>query len=156
MILVSVENATSLCFVVDIDSLLQYQHCVSFFLLCDIISDLFIPAGRILTLKSTCFICEEHDYGKKWQALNEDQVCQDVMFEVCFRNFTKQRRSTTKVASIVRRCDLDDCECNNVRQQTRDWHVVPNCATSVVCCDEKYLTCSKSYNFWFYTYFWTS
>ncbi len=108
----------------------------------------------MVTQKTTCFLCEDEDYGKKWKRFIEDESCQNAMFEHCFRNFTKYRRSSTKVASIVRRCQLDDCECNNL--ESRDWCMMSQCGVKMFCCEEQYLQCSATYNYWFYTYFRTS
>ena len=108
----------------------------------------------MVTQKTTCFLCEDEDYGKKWKRFIEDESCQNAMFEHCFRNFTKYRRSSTKVASIVRRCQLDDCECNNL--ESRDWCMTSQCGVKMFCCEEQYLQCSATYNYWFYTYFRTS
>ena len=84
----------------------------------------------------------------------EDESCQNAMFQRCFRNFTQYRRSSTRVASIVRRCRLDDCECN--KMESRDWCMTSQCGVKLVCCEEQFLQCSRTYNYWFYTYFRTS
>ncbi|XP_028414490.1 uncharacterized protein LOC114537622 [Dendronephthya gigantea] len=110
--------------------------------------------GRMLTQKITCFVCEDKDYGKKWKFLTEDGQCQNEMFELCFRNLTKYRRRSLKIASIVRRCQLDDCECDN--QPSHDWCVTSHCSVKFVCCEEQYLRCSRIYNYWLYTYFRTN
>ncbi|XP_046840417.1 uncharacterized protein LOC124434575 [Xenia sp. Carnegie-2017] len=107
--------------------------------------------GPILTQKSSCFLCEDEDYGMKWKSLVQNESCQNEMYERCFQNVTKNRRSSTQVLSIVRRCQLQHCKCSNL--QTRDWCMTSQCGVDLYCCEEKHLQCFKIFNYWLYTYF---
>ena len=66
------------------------------------------------TFKLKCFYCDQDDYGKQWEALMNDEECQNNLFDNCFTNRTLPGRHETHVLTLIRRCDVKYCVCADV------------------------------------------